>query len=293
MSYYGKHPIVKSFFAFCKDFSGYRIGMIGLAIVLSFVCIAVFAPFLAPRNPWQTGTSAADVMNPPSNEHIFGTDDVGRDLLSQVIYGARASILIGTLAGVVTLVVGGASGLLAGYYGGWAGELVMRLADSFLSIPSLALLIILVALFGASLLNLTIVIVIICWPSTARIIMSQAISIKERPFVEAARAIGGSDAHIIVDHVLPNVMPLAGANAILNVATAIFLEATLSFFGLGDPTQISWGMILHNAFLSSATMLHLWWWILPPGLCIVLIVLGFYFMFLASDEILNPRLRTR
>jgi peptide/nickel transport system permease protein len=184
-------------------------------------------------------------------------------------------------------------GIAAGYYGGWPERLLMRLTDWFLVIPFLPLAIVLASLLGRSLFVIIMLIGFTSWPGTSRLVQAQTLTVKTRPYVERARALGASNWHLITRHVLPNVFPLIFANTILVVAIAILSETTLSFLGLGDPLQVSWGTILEFAFSAGAASAGAWWWLLPPGLCIVFVVLAFTMCGYALDEILNPRIRQR
>jgi peptide/nickel transport system permease protein len=270
-----------------------KTGVVGLGILLFFTFIAIFAPILAPQNPWQEGATLGSVLEPPSAAHILGTDDVGRDLLSIVIYGTRVSMLIGLAAAIMSIAIGSWVGLVAGYFGKLLGEILMRATDFFLIIPMLPLAVVIAAILGPNILNMIFVIGITGWPGTARMVRAQVLSIKERAFIERARAIGSNDSNIIGRHLLPNVMPLILANTVLIIGISILTEASLSFFGLGDPTQMSWGMTLHYAFASGSVTDGKWWYVTPPGLCIVLVVLGFASLGMALDAVFNPRLRKR
>lgn len=266
-------------------------GIFGALVTASFLILALFAPILAPMNPWQMGT-AQEVLNPPSRSHLLGTDDVGRDILSELAYGTRVSILVGILAAAISAIIGGSLGLISGYYGGLVGDLTMRITDIFLVIPDLPLMIVLASVLGSSIWNIILVIGVLGWTGTARIIRSQTLSLKERAYVEASRAIGASNMHLILREIAPNTIPLIFANTVIVTGRAVMTEAVLSFLGLGDPTQMSWGMMLHYAFASgSATFAS--WYVAPPGICIALLVLGLTFSGRALDEILNPRLRRR
>lgn len=263
--------------------------MIGLAILLIGVFVACFPSLVAPHNPWEMDYSL--ILLAPSQEHLLGTDEVGRDILSLIIFGTRISLLVGFVAVVISTICGTTIGLLSGYYGGTIDEILMRFTDLFLAIPQLPLMLVLAAILGPSIWNIIGVIGFLLWAGIARITRSLTLSIKERPFIQRGKAFGYSDFRIIIFHILPNVIPLVFANAILLMGTAIYFEVTISFLGFGDPTHISWGMILHYAFVSPAIFLGAYWYVIPPGIAIAITVLSFSLVGQALDEILNPRLR--
>lgn len=274
--------------AYRKD----KMGVAGLVILLFFSCIAIYAVFAD-----DTGTRITEAtgprLAPPSLEYPFGTDDQGRSVLTLTLHGSKISLLVGLSATVITMVIGSAIGLLAGFRGGWIDQLLMRITDWGLVIPWLVLAISLASIFGQSLFVIILVIGLTTWPSTARLVRSQTLSVKERPYVERARALGASNWHLITRHLLPNVMPVIMANTVLIVAIAILSETQLSFLGLGDPLSQSWGLILEQASSSGAATQGAWWWLGAPGLCIVLVVLSFTMIGFALDQIINPRLRDR
>jgi peptide/nickel transport system permease protein len=268
--------------------------MIGLTILVFFVLVAVFAPVLAnPEGLNPTCPCTGVPFSPPSLEFPLGTDDLGRSILTLTIWGTRPSLIVGLFATLIAMALGAVIGLIAGYYGQLTETLLMRFTDWFLVIPFLPLAIVLASLLEPSTFVIILVIGLTSWPSTARIVRSQVLSVKERPYVERARALGGGNWHMISRHILPNVGPLIFANTILTVAIAILTESTLAFLGLGDPLSISWGTILDSAFSNAAASAGNWWWLLPPGLGIVLVVLGFTLCGFALDEIFNPKLRER
>jgi len=284
----------RSFLRVVRIYRRNRMGMVGLGILLFFVLVAVFAPLITNRaglNP--TCTCTGRPFEPPSLRFPFGTDDLGRSVLTLTIYGARTSLLVGFLATLLSIVIGAGVGIVAGYFGRWTDAVLMRMTDWFLVIPFLPLAIVLASLLGRSLLIIVFVIGITSWPSTARIVRAQVLSVKTRPYVERARALGAGNWHLATRHILPNVGPIIFANTVLLVAIAILSEATLSFLGLGDPLHTSWGTILEAAFSSGAAGGGDWWWLVPPGVAIVLVVLAFTMCGYALDEILNPRLRRR
>ncbi len=277
-----------------KTYRKSAMGMWGLGILIFFILIAVFAPIItnkATMDPTCTCTGAP--LQPPSREFWFGTDNLGRSVYTMTVWGARISLTVGLAATLISMVIGALIGIAAGYYGGWSETVLMRITDWFLVLPWLALAIVLASVLGPSLFIIIVVIGITSWPSTARIIRAQALSVKTRPYVERSRGLGASNWHLISRHILPNVGPLIFANTILLVAIAILSETTLSFLGLGDPLTTSWGTILEGAFNSGAATAGDWWWLVPPGLAIVFVVLAFTMCGFALDEILNPKLRER
>ena len=265
------------------------IGGIGLLIVLTLILVAIFAPFLAPYDP-------TDRVGPPfarpSAEHPLGTNDIGQDLLSELIYGTRVSLTVGLVAATVALLIGTTVGILAGFYPRRLGSVLMRFVDIVLILPFLPLLIILAAYLGRSLMNTVLVIGILIWAGSARVIRSQVLSLTGRDYVVAARAMGASDLHIIWKHILPLTLLLAIGEFVQATAGAILLEASLSYLGLGDPLQKSWGAILYWAQVRGAFLTPAWqWWVLPPGLLIMAAALGFAMLGFALEQRVNPRLR--
>ena len=229
---------------------------------------------------------------PPSAQHWFGTDHLGRDLFSQNVHGARIALLVGFLGASLVVLIGANVGLLAGYYRGRVDTLLMRTVDVIYGIPFEPFALILVLLFEPSLLIVILAISLLTWRTTARLIRSQVLSLRERPFVKAARVAGASDLRIMYLHIFPNVMPLVFLELAIIVGVSIIAEATLSFLGLGPPQSISWGGILHNARLSGAWRTA-WWWNLPPGMLIMITVLSVFFISRSLELIANPRLRVR
>jgi len=224
---------------------------------------------------------------------ILGTDHMGSDLWAQLVYGTRIALAIGLSAAFIAVFIGTSVGLIAGYIGGVVDEVLMGLVDVLLSIPTMPVLIVLGALFGKSVMNVVVLLALFSWMGIARIVRSQALSLKERTFVEAAKAVGGSSNYIMVSHILPNTMPLIFANLVLRIPSAILTEASLSFLGLGDPRVPTWGRMLQNARQFGAFTKMAWWWMLPPGIALTGLAVAFVFIGNSVNEILNPRYRER
>lgn len=277
-----------------KQVMRHRMGAIGVIIIVFFLGLATFGPLVAP---YSVNPGTDDKFVPylkPSPDHWMGTDSRGFDIFSQLLYGARTSIVVGIFAAVIAAVLGAAIGLYSGFVGGWKDEVIMRINDVILSIPWLVLMILLAAMVGHITLFILIVIIgVTGWSGTARLVRAQVMSLRERMYVERARAIGSSDLHIINKHILPNTFPLVFANTILTVAISILSEATLSFLRMRPEGTTTWGTMLSYAQEATALQIGLFWWIIAPGLCIVFLVLGFTLLGHALDEITNPRLRRR
>ena len=266
--------------------------MIGLVFLGLVVLMALSAPLLADEAGLRAINSTDNpAFASPSEFGPLGTDGLGRDVLTQFIWGSRISLLVGLAASVLAILIGSMFGIAAGFFGGRIGGLLMRVTEWFLVIPFLPLAIALAAILGPSIQNIIIVIGITSWPSTARLIHAQVLTLKERDYVDRSRALGASNWHVMTRHIVPNVSPLILANTTLTVPIVILSEATLSFLGLGDPTNASWGQMLDDAFESGAVTVEAWWYIVPPGLGIMLVVLAFTLVGQALEEILDPRLR--
>ena len=243
----------------------------GLVLLAPIVFAALAADFITIYNPLRTGVGP--MLSPPSLAYPFGTDQAGSDVYSQVIYGARVALYVGVVSTLIALVIALAVGLPAGFYGGVLDEALMRATDVVLSIPSFVLIIFIVILFGSNIHTITLVIGVVSWPTLARIIRAQILSLKEREFVLAVRAVGAGSVDIMVNEILPNIwLPLLPA-VTLQMGSSILVEAGLSFLGLGDPNVVSWGRILWLA--SRSIYLGAWWSILTPGLFIIITILAF------------------
>ena len=278
--------------AFIRQVLANKMALFGTVVLLLFILVAIFGPLLVPFSVLEFG-EVEDMLNPPGPGHILGTDDMGRDVLGYLIAGSRISLLVGALATGISMVIGTVIGIVSGYSGKVIDNVLMRITDFFLVIPWLPLMMVLAAILGTSIWNIIVVIGVTSWAGTARVVRSQTLSVRENQFVERTVSIGAGSGHIMLHHILPNVFPLVFANTILIAAAAITSETTLSFLGLGDPAHASWGMMLHYAFETGATSTGAWWYFLPPGLCVVAVVLAFTLMGYAFDEILNPKLKER
>lgn len=275
---------------FWSAYSRVRLGLVGLALLIFYVLLAVLAPWIAPYNPKET---VGAPLEPPSTKHLLGTDEMGRDILSLVIYGSRVSLLVGVLATLLAALIGSTIGIVSGYFGGLIDDLLMRLTDLFLVIPGLPFIIVLSVILGPSIWNIILVIAVISWPSVARLVRSETLSLKQRLFVQASRVAGAGDFYIITRHIFPNVLPIVAASIVLTITRAIILEAGLSFLGLGDPTKISWGTMLYFADRYGALLSSNPYYIVAPGLALIGVGLAFVFISYGLDVVVNPRLRER
>ena len=278
---------------FWQTFRKNRMGLVGLVMLVVILFIAVFAEQIA-RYDVSTSVNITidDIYNAPNGAHWFGTDDAGKDVFTNFVFGARVSLIVGFFAAFISIVIGGVMGIVAGFYGGRVENALMRLTDIMLVIPDLPLIVVIVALSKPSLFNIIFVIGILGWTTTARIVRSQTLAVKSRKFVLRARAIGAGNRHIIVHHILPLVMPLLVVNAILVISLAILNESTLSFLGLGDPTSLSWGQMLNFAFTRGAMSVGAWWALFVPGVGIVWVVLSLTLLGHGLEQVLNPRLES-
>ena len=270
-----------------------KMARVGVIIIAIFVLMAVLGPMLMPFKTTDIADSREAIFNAPSLEHLLGTDNQGRDVLAYLVNGARSSLMVGLTATVISMVLGTIIGIAAGYIGGWVDNLLMRVTDFFLVLPWLPFCMVLAAILGNSVWNIILVIGLTGWSSTARIIRAQTLSVKEQPYVERTVSIGAKKGYIMVKHILPNVFPLVFSEGILIVSSSILTETSLAFLGLGDPTNPSWGTMLNDAYSTGAMTVGAWWYFITPGICVILVALGFTLMGYAFDEILNPKLKKR
>jgi peptide/nickel transport system permease protein len=265
-----------------------KAAVIGLAIIAFFVVLAIVAPYISP---YSASSQSCAVYAHPSVHHWLGCDDGGFDMLSELMQGGRISLVVGFAATLVAMVIGGGVGILSGYFGGWVDVSLMRVTDYLLVIPDFVFAMVIADLWGANLFHIIIVIGILEWTTTARVIRAQVMSLKERIYVKRAKAIGAGHARIIAKHILPQVGPLLIANTVLTVAIAIYLETALAFLGLEDPTVTTWGTILEHAFDRTAISSGAWWAVVPDGICIALLIVGCFLFGQAIEDALNPRLK--
>lgn len=281
---------------FGSQFWHSRPGRVGLIVLLVFVVMALGAPLLASRtglDPVASRAGGAPQWASPSEYGPMGTDHLRRSVWAQFVWGSRISLFVGLAATVVTIALGSLVGVVSGFLGGRIDSLLMRVTEWFLVIPFLPLAIVLASVLGRSVWNIIFVIGVTSWPSTARLVRAQVLTVKQRLFVDRARSLGGSGGHIVFRHILPNVSGLILANATLAVPISILTETTLSFLGLGDPRRASWGKALTEAFENGALTRNAWWYFVPPGVGILLVVLAFTMIGQTLEQIADPRLTGR
>ncbi|MDX1663368.1 MAG: ABC transporter permease [Candidatus Promineifilaceae bacterium] len=270
-----------------------RLALIGTIIYIFFILIAIFAPVIAPYGPLEVieeeGIWLAN--EEPSARFPLGTTNLGRDIFSQLIYGTRTALLVGFSAAIAVAFTGTLVGLIAGYYGGWIDRGLMRLADVAFGIPFLPFIIVLVAFVEPSIWNIVAAMALLLWRDTGRVIRSQVLVVKEKAFVNAAKLSGASNWRIIFLYIAPSILPLSFLYGSLAIGWAIMTEASVSFLGFGDPDVVSWGFMLQDAFLSQAMSREAWYWIIPPGIAIMLTVMAGFFIGRGFEEVLFPRLR--
>ena len=252
---------------------------LGCVILFVVLIVAIFAPALAPYDPYALGVPYLK----PSAEHPLGTNDIGQDILSELIYGTRVSLLIGVVSALVVTLIGTSLGIIAGYCGGWVDRLISQMINVAMAMPSLPLTILLVAFLSASIWNLIIAICITAWTSTARIVRSRVLQLRELPFVRIEQTLGARSLYIMFRHILPNIVDIVFIRGVMSIGSAMLTEASLSFLGLGAIGQKSWGGILHYAFFRSGIINGYYWWYVPPIVCISVSVLGFMLLSYYED----------
>ncbi|WP_406091912.1 ABC transporter permease [Streptomyces sp. NBC_01013] len=280
----------RSLARFWREYRSHRGGLWGLGGLVLIALIAVCAPVLTGSDAQSVTEAPGGALESPSAEFPLGTDQFGRSVLALLIWGARVSLTVGLLAAFLCVAIGTVVGIVAGHFRGWYSTVLMRVTDWFLVMPTLVLAIALATVMDRSLWTVIIAIGVTTWPTTARLVRAQTLAVESRPYIERARALGGGHGHIMVRHVLPNVMPLVLAQTTLVISSAILTEATLAFLGLGDPTITSWGGMLQDAREAGAVSAGDWWYLAPPGIAIALVALAFTLCGRAIETVLNPKL---
>ena len=280
----------KNIIEFWRVYKQRKTAVLGLFIVIIFILALVLAPYITPHDP---DKRFKERFAPPSWEHILGTNDIGNDIFSELLYAGRVSLTVGLVAASIIVFIGSLIGILSGYYGGLLDELLMRITDIVLILPRLPLMIVLAAYLGPGIGTIIFVYSLVGWATLARPIRAQVLSIKENTYIEASREMGAGNFHIMVSHVLPNIMGIIIAYSVVEIMYAILTEAGLSFLGLGDPTIKSWGVMLYFAQAQGAFMQNAWWWIVPPGLAIAIINCGFNFIATALNDLFSLKLGKR
>jgi len=271
----------------------YPSGTVGLIVMVLFVLLALLAPVIAPYGPFEVayGVERSVIrLAPPTARNWLGTTNQGMDVLSQLLWGSRVALVVGLLSALGSVLLGTLVGLCSGYFGGWVDEVLMRLTDVAFGIPFLPFAMVVVSIAKPGLALVIVLVIFFLWRTTARVIRSQVLSLKTRPFVWAARAAGAGHGKILFRHIAPNVLPISFLYIAIGVQTGVMLEAALSFLGFGDPQVLSWGIMLNAAFQAGA-MRTAWWWVLPPGLALSALVISVFMITRAYEEMLNPRLR--
>ena len=282
-----------AFAAGWREFAKQRTGLIGLGLLTLIVLLAVLAPVITDQEGLDVTKATGGTMEPPSAEFPLGTDRSGRSVLLLTLWGSRMSLTVGLVATLLSIAIGTVIGILAAHFGRWVSAVLMRITDFFLVLPSLVLAIALSTVLEQGIGTIILAIGLTSWASGARLVRAQTLTIEARPYIERSKALGGGHGHVIGKHVLPAVLPLVFVNTTLAVGSAIVAEATLSFLGLGDPDPMrpSWGTMLRSAWLDSAVIAGAWWYLLPPGIAIGIVVLAFTMCGRALESVLNPRLR--
>lgn len=272
-----------------------RFVLVSILIVAIFVIVAAFAPYIAPHGPFEAQlleNGRLRRLDPPSREYWLGTTAFGHDVFSQLIYGSRVALMVGLVAAFAVGIISTLVGVIAGYFGGRLDDVLMRITDVALSIPTLPFAIVAVGLLGPSVRNIILVIILLFWRNGARIIRSTVLTERERVYVKWARAAGASHLHVIFKHILPNILRVVFLWITMSVAFSVLTEASLSFIGLGDPMVVSWGQMLNTAF-ASGYLRHAWWWVVPPSLALIVLISSLYLIGRGYEELTNPRLRRK
>ncbi|WIX76273.1 ABC transporter permease [Amycolatopsis carbonis] len=273
------------------EFATQKGALAGFCLLALTVVVAILLPLISDSDGLDVTKATGRPLSPPDGQFWLGTDIDGRSVLLMTIWGTRLSLLVGFSATVLSVLIGTIVGIAAAHFGGWISAILLRFTDFFLVLPSLILAIALSAVLPQGTRTIILAIGLTAWPSTARLVRAQTLTIESRPYIERSRALGGGHLHVIGRHVLPGVLPLVLANTTLVVGNAVIADATLAFLGVGDPNAISWGAMLETALNSGAVTRGAWWNLLPPGIAIVLVVLFFTLVGRGLETVLNPRLK--
>jgi peptide/nickel transport system permease protein len=268
-------------------------GRFGLCTLGAFAVVAALCPWMATHDPWVNNTlpdGSLARLNGPSAAHWLGTTFYGQDVFSQLVLGTPQTLLVGVVTAVLVGFIGTNVGLVSGYFGGVVDDVLMRITDFFYAIPFLPFMMVVVTFLGTSVAVVVGSMSLVFWRTAARVVRSQVLTVKQRPYVMAARASGASHARIIYRHVLPNVLPLSFLYLLFGAAWGVLTESSLSFIGLGDPNRLSWGLMLNQAF-ATGSIRYAWWWVVPPGAALTLFMVSLYFLGRAFEERYSPRLR--
>lgn len=285
--------VARALRTFAHIMAGDTYGRVGMGLLLFFVVVAVIAPLIAPMDPWLNNyrpDGGLARLEGISARHWLGTTVYGQDVFSQLVLGTRQTILVGFVTAFLIGFIGTNVGLISGYFGGIVDDVLMRITDFFYAIPFLPFMMVVVALIDRSLPVIILSMALIFWRTAARVVRAQVLTLKTRPYVLAARASGAGHLRIMYIHVLPNVLPLGFLYLIFGAAWAILTESSLSFIGLGDPNQLSWGLMLNQAF-ATGSIRHAWWWVVPPGAALMAFLVALYLLGRGFEERANPRLR--
>jgi peptide/nickel transport system permease protein len=289
-----KPGLIRRFFRALRLPTNDPFAVLGLIIYAVFLVTAIFADHIAPYDPteilYTPDYDLASDLRPGEDGFVLGTTSLGRDIFSQMVYGTRSALLIGITAAFMVALIGSVVGLVAGYFGGWVDAVLMRLADIAFGIPFLPFVIVLAAFLEPSIWNVVLAMALVLWRDTGRVIRSQVLTLRSRGYVDAARVSGSSDFKIILRHIAPNILPLSFLYGSIAIGWAILTEASISFLGFGDPQSISWGYMLQDAFASQALAKQAYYWFVPPGICIILVVSAGFFITRGYENILFPKL---
>ncbi|MFA5527720.1 MAG: ABC transporter permease [Peptostreptococcales bacterium] len=280
---------------FLKNLKKDKLALVGVVILAIFFVIGAFSQHLAPFDPSQRHYNEEGMikrLEPPSKEHWFGTTDIGRDIFSQVILGTSTALMVGLLASFLVTFIGSTLGIISGYFGGAVDTIIMRVVDLFYAIPFIPFVIVLSAVLKPSIWNVILAVSLLSWRTVTRLVRSQVLSVAQRPFIKAARVSGAGHGRIMIKYILPNVIPIILLEMAFNINSAIMAEASIAFLGFGDPTKQSWGQVLHINFISGNSR-NAWWWVAPPGIAIILLLVSVFFVSRALEEVVDPRLRRR